>query len=59
MKLFTVLFFILFSVQSFSQSYEKKILRYQKKHHKKFLNPETSPLSQEQIKKFKKHDFFP
>jgi len=52
-----VLMFCLVSVEA--QDFEKEIKRYRRQQNREFYNPDTSPLTDEQRKKFKGHDFYP
>ena len=57
--LFFPVFILFFISLGNSQSYEKEVKVYQQGHLEKFLNPEESPLPQDEIKNFKGHLFFP
>ncbi|MEQ8473802.1 MAG: DUF1684 domain-containing protein [Marinoscillum sp.] len=59
MRTFIAVFLIAYSVQGHSQSdYEQEIIEWQTKLNEEFSNPEESPLSKKEIKKFKTLDFF-
>ena len=42
-----------------AQSYKKEVLKYQKQLNKDYKNPDESPLSDEDRKKFKRFNFYP
>lgn len=42
-----------------AQSFEKEIKRYRRKQNLEFYDPDSSPLTREERKKFRGHDFYP
>lgn len=61
MKSLSVLFFffIVFANQAQDNDYFKEIAEYRKELNEEFLDPDSSPLKQEDRIDFKEHDFFP
>lgn len=59
-KYISLLLFISFTVSLKAQSnYEEKIKKHQKELNEEYRNRDESPLSAKDLKKFKKHKFFP
>lgn len=54
-----LIFFLLCSNLTFSQHNEKEVLEYQKELNESYLNPETTPLKEEELKDFKGLNFYP
>lgn len=54
-----LIFFLLYSNLTFSQHNEKEVLKYQKELNDSYLNPESSPLKEDELKDFKGLNFYP
>lgn len=54
-----LIFFLLCSNLTFSQHNEKEVLKYQKELNDSYLNPESSPLKEDELKDFKGLNFYP
>lgn len=54
-----LIFFLLCSNLTFSQHNEKEVLEYQRELNESYLNPETSPLKEDELKDFKGLNFYP
>lgn len=54
-----LIFFLLCSNLTFSQHNEKEVLEYQKELNESYLNIETTPLKEEELKDFKGLNFYP
>ena len=54
-----LIFFLLCSNLTFSQHNEKEVLEYQKELNESYLNPETTPLKEDELKDFKGLNFYP
>lgn len=54
-----LIFFLLCSNLTFSQHNEKEVLKYQKELNESYLNPESSPLKEDELKDFKGLNFYP
>ncbi len=54
-----LIFFLLCSNLTFSQHNEKEVLKYQKELNESYLNPESSPLKEYELKDFKGLNFYP
>lgn len=54
-----LIFFLLCSNLTFSQHNEKEVLKYQKELNDSYLNPESSPLKEDELKDFKGLSFYP
>ncbi len=54
-----LIFFLLCSNLTFSQHNEKEVLDYQKELNESYLNPETTPLKEDELKDFKGLSFYP
>ncbi|HET8885943.1 MAG TPA: DUF1684 domain-containing protein [Salinimicrobium sp.] len=54
-----ILLFLFSTSMMFGQTHSEDVEAFQNKMNQDFLNPEESPLSPKQIKKFNGHDFFP
>lgn len=54
-----LIFFLLCSNLTFSQHNEKEVLKYQKQLNDSYLNPESSPLKEDELKDFKGLSFYP
>ena len=54
-----LIFFLLCSNLTFSQHNEKAVIEYQKELNELYLNPETTPLKEEELKDFKGLNFYP
>jgi len=54
-----LIFFLLCSNLTFSQHNEKEVLEYQKDLNESYLNIETTPLNEEELKDFKGLNFYP
>lgn len=54
-----LIFFLLYSNLTFSQHNEKEVLKYQKELNESYLNPESSPLKEDELKDFKGLSFYP
>lgn len=54
-----LIFFLLCSNLTFSQHNEKEVLEYQKELNESYLNPEKTPLKEEELKDFKGLNFYP
>lgn len=54
-----LIFFLLCSNLTFSQHNEKEVLKYQKELNESYLNPESSPLKEDELKNFKGLNFYP
>lgn len=53
-----LIFFLLCSNLTFSQHNEKEVLKYQKELNESYLNPESSPLKEDELKDFKGLNFY-
>lgn len=53
------IFIFLLSSNAFSQDYQKSIIEFQKELNRAYKNPDESPLTKKDRRKFKKHSFFP
>ena len=54
-----LIFFLLCSTLTFSQHSKNQVLEYQKELNESYLNPETSPLKEDELKDFKGLNFYP
>ncbi len=54
-----LILFLLFTNLTFSQQNEKEVLEYQRELNKSYLNQETTPLKEEELKDFKGLNFYP
>lgn len=54
-----LIFFLLFTNLVFSQDNKKEVLEYQKELNESYLNPEKTPLKEDELKDFKGLNFYP
>lgn len=57
-RLIGIVAFIFCLVPAMGQTFMEEIAEYRKEQHAEFLNPEKSPLTAKQKRKFKGHDFY-
>ncbi|MEM1134763.1 MAG: DUF1684 domain-containing protein [Bacteroidota bacterium] len=57
--MFTFLVLVIFTPFTYAQTYEEEVFAFQKELNEEYKNPDESPLSVKERKKFKSHDYFP